>query len=82
MSSITYTLPYGHEASAEAALSLRLAGNVGVVRGAARLASVSCACAAARLCAARPDLADDVKSCQEVTLCNIMPVPLSETVDR
>ncbi|KOB72175.1 PFTAIRE-interacting factor 1A, partial [Operophtera brumata] len=49
----------------ENTLSLRLAGNVGVVRGAARLASVSCACAAARLCAARPDLADAVKSCQE-----------------
>ncbi|XP_014367087.2 myosin-2 isoform X1 [Papilio machaon] len=43
-------------------------GNVGVVRGAARLASVSCACAAARLCAAAPALAETVNICQEEVL--------------
>ncbi|KAL4709700.1 hypothetical protein ACJJTC_007431 [Scirpophaga incertulas] len=43
-------------------------GNAGVVRGAARLASVSCACAAARLCAAAPHLAAVVKLCQEEVL--------------
>lgn len=65
---MTYTMPgFGFDAGSTGdSLSLRLAGNAGVVRGAARLASVSCACAAARLCAARPDLADSVKSCQEV----------------
>ncbi|XP_013193638.1 myosin-7 isoform X3 [Amyelois transitella] len=45
-----------------------LSGNAGVLHGAARLASVSCACAAARLCAALPDLADSVKLCQEEVL--------------
>ncbi|XP_013141613.1 PREDICTED: myosin-7 isoform X2 [Papilio polytes] len=45
-----------------------VAGNAGVVRGAARLASVSCACAAARLCAAAPALADTVNVCQEEVL--------------
>ncbi|CAH2084508.1 unnamed protein product [Euphydryas editha] len=45
-----------------------LAGNAGVLRGAARLASVSCACAAARLCAAAPALADAVNRCQEEVL--------------
>lgn len=70
VSSMTYTMPgFGYDASSTGdSLSLRLAGNAGVVRGAARLASVSCACAAARLCAARPDLADSVKSCQEEVL--------------
>ncbi|KPI95855.1 hypothetical protein RR46_11568 [Papilio xuthus] len=43
-------------------------GNAGVVRGAARLASVSCACAAARLCAAAPALAETVNICQEEVL--------------
>ncbi|XP_026744507.1 axoneme-associated protein mst101(2)-like isoform X1 [Trichoplusia ni] len=43
-------------------------GNAGVVAGAARLASVSCACAAARLAARRPDLAAAVKLCQEEVL--------------
>lgn len=41
---------------------------MGVVAGAARLASVSCACAAARLCAAIPALADAVRNCQEEVL--------------
>ncbi|XP_053605017.1 axoneme-associated protein mst101(2) isoform X2 [Plodia interpunctella] len=45
-----------------------LSGNAGVLHGASRLASVSCACAAARLCAALPDLADSVKLCQEEVL--------------
>nr|BAM19300.1 unknown unsecreted protein [Papilio polytes] len=45
-----------------------VAGNAGVVRGASRLASVSCACAAARLCAAAPALADTVNVCQEEVL--------------
>ncbi|XP_039754802.1 myosin-7 isoform X2 [Pararge aegeria] len=48
--------------------SMALSGNAGVVRGAARLASVSCACAATRLCAASPELADTVKICQEEVL--------------
>ncbi|XP_059057391.1 rootletin-like isoform X2 [Achroia grisella] len=43
-------------------------GNAGVVRGAARLASVACACAAARLCAALPHLADRVNLCQQEVL--------------
>ncbi|XP_026496411.2 myosin-4 isoform X1 [Vanessa tameamea] len=43
-------------------------GNAGVLRGAARLASVSCACAAARLCAAAPALADCVNACQQEVL--------------
>ncbi|XP_061378419.1 early endosome antigen 1 isoform X2 [Danaus plexippus] len=43
-------------------------GNAGVVRGAARLASVSCACAAARLAAAEPQLAAAVRMCQEEVL--------------
>ncbi|XP_063362437.1 interaptin isoform X1 [Cydia amplana] len=46
----------------------RLEGNAGVLQGAARLASVSCACAAARLAAALPDIADGVKVCQEEVL--------------
>ncbi|XP_061714091.1 myosin-6-like isoform X2 [Cydia pomonella] len=46
----------------------RREGNAGVLRGAARLASVACACAAARLAAARPDVADAVKVCQEEVL--------------
>ncbi|XP_023954514.2 myosin-8 isoform X2 [Bicyclus anynana] len=61
VSSMTFA-PY---ACAESAA---LSGNAGVVRGAARLASVSCACAAARLCAASPELADTVKICQEEVL--------------
>ncbi|CAG9135723.1 unnamed protein product [Plutella xylostella] len=48
--------------------SLRLEGNAGVLNGASRLASVSCACAAARLCASVPELADYVKNCQEEVL--------------
>ncbi|CAH2047458.1 unnamed protein product, partial [Iphiclides podalirius] len=46
----------------------RLSGNAGVLQGASRLASVSCACAAARLCAAIPNLADTVNVCQEEVL--------------
>jgi hypothetical protein len=53
----------------------RLAGNAGVVQGAARLASVSCACAAARLAAAAPHLADAVKTCQEVSLTHRISIP-------
>ncbi|KAF9422568.1 hypothetical protein HW555_001772, partial [Spodoptera exigua] len=41
------------------------AANASVVAGAERLASVSCACAAARLAAKRPDLSTAVKRCQE-----------------
>uniref|UniRef100_A0A2A4JPQ1 Uncharacterized protein n=1 Tax=Heliothis virescens TaxID=7102 RepID=A0A2A4JPQ1_HELVI len=48
--------------------SRRRAENAGVLAGAARLASVSCACAAARLAAQRPDLAAAVKLCQEEVL--------------
>ncbi|XP_069357809.1 axoneme-associated protein mst101(2)-like isoform X2 [Maniola hyperantus] len=62
VSSMTFAPAY---ACAE---SVALSGNAGVVRGAARLASVSCACAAARLCAASPELADTVKICQEEVL--------------
>lgn len=65
---MTYSVPgYGNEPRGDFA-SLRLAGNAGVLHGATRLASVSCACAAARLCAAVPELADSVKSCQEVKI--------------
>ncbi|XP_026318741.1 axoneme-associated protein mst101(2) isoform X2 [Hyposmocoma kahamanoa] len=68
VSSMTYSVPgYTNEARGDFA-SLRLAGNAGVLHGATRLASVSCACAAARLCAAVPELADTVKSCQEEVL--------------
>lgn len=48
--------------------ALSAVGNERVVAGAARLASVTCACAAARLAAARPDLAHAVKMCQEEVL--------------
>ncbi|XP_045523402.1 myosin-2 isoform X1 [Pieris brassicae] len=61
VSSMTYSVPYGKDES-------RWCGNAGVVRGAARLASVSCACAAASLCAAAPHLAPTVKICQEEVL--------------
>lgn len=43
-------------------------GNAGVLQGAARLASVTCACAAAALCAAAPRLADAVNTCQQEVL--------------
>ncbi|CAK1555248.1 unnamed protein product [Leptosia nina] len=63
VSSMTYSVPYsGKDAES------RWCGNAGVVRGAARLASVSCACAAASLCAAAPHLAPAVKICQEEVL--------------
>lgn len=65
VSSMTYTVPYARDGETFAPLAC---GNAGVVQGAARLASVSCACAAARLCAALPDLADAVKICQEEVL--------------
>lgn len=66
VSSMTYSVPsYTSEGIADFA-SLRLEGNAGVLSGASRLASVSCACAAARLCAAVPELAEIVKNCQEV----------------
>ncbi|XP_063534410.1 rootletin isoform X2 [Cydia strobilella] len=68
----TLSLPYRDRdrdrALDRSALGARLEGNAGVVRGAARLASVSCACAAARLAAALPDIADGVKVCQEEVL--------------
>lgn len=62
---MTYTVP-GAGGAGEFA-SLRLAGNAGVLAGAARLASVSCATAAARLAHAMPGIADSVKLCQEVS---------------
>ncbi|CAH0752379.1 unnamed protein product [Diatraea saccharalis] len=71
MSSMTYSMCGYGGAGGDGYSSLRLAGsagNAGVVRGAARLASVSCACAAARLCAAAPALAHAVKQCQEEVL--------------
>lgn len=58
-SSMSYSVPN---------LCTSTAGNERVVAGAARLASVTCACAAARLAAARPDLAHAVKLCQEEVL--------------
>lgn len=74
---MTYSVPgYATEARGDFA-SLRLTGNAGVLHGAARLASVSCACAAARLCAAVPELADSVKSCQEVRI--FVHLTLAET---
>ncbi|KAL0880369.1 hypothetical protein ABMA27_002808 [Loxostege sticticalis] len=66
VSSMTYTVP-GAGGAGEFA-SLRLAGNAGVLAGAARLASVSCATAAARLAHAMPGIADSVKLCQEEVL--------------
>lgn len=72
MSSMTYTVPaYSAGDSRGEFASLRLVGNAGVLHGASRLASVSCACAAARLCAAVPEIADSVKSCQEVRKKNL-----------
>ncbi|CAH2982699.1 unnamed protein product [Chilo suppressalis] len=69
VSSMTYSVGgYSGGDSRGEFSSLRLAGNAGVLHGAARLASVSCACAAARLCAAMPDIADSVKLCQEEVL--------------
>ncbi|CAG4929608.1 unnamed protein product [Colias eurytheme] len=65
VSSMTYSV-YGAGTCAKD--SERWRGNAGVVRGAARLASVSCACAAARLCAAAPHAAAAVKQCQEEVL--------------
>lgn len=68
VSSMTYSVPnFIGEPRGEFA-SLRLEGNAGVLSGASRLASVSCACAAARLCAAAPELAESVKACQEEVL--------------
>ncbi|XP_072932888.1 uncharacterized protein [Epargyreus clarus] len=64
------SMAYSYSTDGRSDWSVRLCaeGNAGVLAGAARLASVSCACAAARLCAAAPDLADSVKSCQEEVL--------------
>ncbi|XP_073955300.1 uncharacterized protein isoform X3 [Choristoneura fumiferana] len=67
VSSMAYSAPYAGDARGDFG-SLRLEGNAGVLHGAARLASVSCACAAARLCAAVPEIADGVKVCQEEVL--------------
>lgn len=63
---MTYNGGFGTREGTGDAFGPLACGNAGVVQGAARLASVSCACAAARLCAALPDLADTVKTCQEV----------------
>lgn len=62
VSSVTYA------SGGSSASDAGAAGNAGVVRGAARLASVACACAAARLCAALPSLADAVNVCQQEVL--------------
>ncbi|CAH1636359.1 unnamed protein product [Spodoptera littoralis] len=56
------------QASAQLACPAPRASNASVLAGAERLASVSCACAAARLAARRPDLASAVKRCQEEVL--------------
>ncbi|XP_075975474.1 uncharacterized protein LOC142976122 isoform X3 [Anticarsia gemmatalis] len=61
-SSMSYSVP------AYCSNTMSAVGNERVVAGAARLASVTCACAAARLAAARPDLAHAVKLCQEEVL--------------
>ncbi|XP_022828407.1 axoneme-associated protein mst101(2) isoform X1 [Spodoptera litura] len=56
------------QASAQLSCPAPRASNASVLAGAERLASVSCACAAARLAARRPDLASAVKRCQEEVL--------------
>ncbi|GBP38941.1 hypothetical protein EVAR_95691_1 [Eumeta japonica] len=66
VSSMTYTLP-SYATDGCSSLAIRCDSG-GVLSGASRLASVSCACAAARLCAALPELADNVKACQEEVL--------------
>ncbi|CAB3246823.1 unnamed protein product [Arctia plantaginis] len=61
--------PYGAGAySGALGAAVAAAGNERVLAGAARLASVTCACAAARLAAARPDLAHAVNLCQQEVL--------------
>ncbi|KAF9802058.1 hypothetical protein SFRURICE_004309, partial [Spodoptera frugiperda] len=56
------------QASAHMSCGSQHASNASVVAGAERLASVSCACAAARLVTKRPDLSNAVKRCQEEVL--------------